>query len=239
MLADITRVRGLFKFGYDEGLIDRPIRYGQSFARPSAKVLRKARAAAGKRMFEAHEIRAMIDAAGPQLKAMIHLGINCGFGNSDCGALPQEALDLHAGWVDFPRPKTGVPRRCPLWPETVTALREAIAGRPEPKDTADAGLVFITIHGRPWRKETSDNPVTKETIKLLRRLGIQRKGVNFYALRHTFQTIADGARDPVATRYIMGHAPDSRDMASVYRERVDDARLQDVVDHVHEWLFGA
>ena len=33
----------------------------------------------------------------------------------------------------------------------------------------------------------------------------------------------------------MGHARD--DMASVYRERVADERLQDVVDYVRRWLF--
>ena len=107
---EIQRIRVLFKFGYDEGLIDKPVRYGQGFKRPSRKVLRKARHTNGKRMFEAHEIRALIEAAGPQLKAMIHLGINCGFGNSDCGTLPQKALDLASGWIDYPRPKTGVAR---------------------------------------------------------------------------------------------------------------------------------
>ena len=236
---EIQRIRVLFKFGYDEGLIDKPVRYGQGFKRPSRKVLRKARHTNGKRMFEAHEIRALIEAAGPQLKAMIHLGINCGFGNSDCGTLPQKALDLASGWIDYPRPKTGVGRRCPLWPETVQALREAMASRLEPKDKALAGLVFITKRGGPWRKETSDNPVSKETAKLLKRLGIQRRGVNFCALRQGFQTIGDEARDPIATRLIMGHAEMAGDMSAVYRERISDARLEAVVNHIHKWLFDS
>ena len=50
---EINRVRILFKFGYDAGLIDRPIRYGASFKRPAKKVIRIARAKAGPRMFEA------------------------------------------------------------------------------------------------------------------------------------------------------------------------------------------
>jgi len=54
---------------------------------------------------------------------MILLGINCGLGNGDCGNLPLRALDLGHGWVDFPRPKTGIPRRGPLRPETVEAQR--------------------------------------------------------------------------------------------------------------------
>jgi integrase len=60
--------------------------------------------------------------AGELAKAMILLGINCGFGNADCGKLPLSAIDFKAGWVNFPRPKTAVERRCPLWPETITAL---------------------------------------------------------------------------------------------------------------------
>ena len=99
-------------------------------------------------------------------------------------------------------------------------------------------MVFITKRGGPWGKETSDKPVSKETAKLLTRLGIERRGVNFYALRHTFQTIGDEARDPVATRHIMGHAENSNDMSAVYREAVGDDRLRAVVDHVHDWLFS-
>ncbi len=235
---EIQRTRILYKWGYDEALIDRPIRYGQSFKRPARKVLRKNRHANGKRMFEASEIRALIDAAGPQLKAMILLGINCAFGNSDCATLPKSALDLKQGWVDYPRPKTGVPRRCRLWPETVEALTLAASKRPKPKDKADAALAFITKRGLRWSKDSSDNPISKEIAKLLQKLGIQRRGVGFYALRHTFQTIGDGARDPIATRHIMGHAESANDMSAVYREDVDDDRLRAVTDHVRAWLFS-
>lgn len=233
---EIQRIRVVFKYAYDAALIDKPIRYGPTFKRPSKRILRKARNANGPRMFEADEIRSMIDAAGVQLRAMILLGINCGFGNTDCATLRKALVDLEGGWIDCPRPKTGVKRRCPLWPETVTALREAIGSRPEPKDEADAGLLFITKFGKPWGKETSDNPVSKETAKLLKSLGIQRKGVNFYALRHTFETIGGEVRDQVAVDHIMGHARD--DMASVYRERISDERLRAVTDFVRQRLFG-
>jgi integrase len=82
----------------------------------------------------------MIDAAGVSLKAMLLLGIDCGFGNSDCASLPLSALDLDGGWITYPRPKTGIERRCPLWPETVAALREVLARRHEPKNAEHAGL---------------------------------------------------------------------------------------------------
>lgn len=113
---EIQRVRVVFKYAYDSGLIEHPMRFGPGFKRPSKRVLRKARNDKGPRMFEAAEVRAVLDKALPQLKAMILLGVNCGFGNADCGNLPLAALDLERGWVNYPRPKTGVQRRCPLWP---------------------------------------------------------------------------------------------------------------------------
>ena len=57
------------------------------------------------------------------------------------------ALDLERGCVDYPRPKTGISRRCPLWPETVAAVRDALACRPTPKKEEHAGLVFVTRCG--------------------------------------------------------------------------------------------
>ena len=244
---EVARGRILFKFAYDAGLIDRPVRYGPSFKRPSRKALRKARYERGLRMFQADEIRALLVKAGLHMKAMILLGINCGLGPADCGSMPLQALDLEAGWLNYPRPKTGVQRRCALWPETVSALRASIAKRPNARDNANAGLAFLTKYGQKWTKDTSDSPISNEFAKLIdtvkvkrgRKLqSIRRKGVGLYALRHTCQTIGDGACDPVATRAIMGHAEAGNDMSAVYREGVDDTRLKAVTDHVRRWLFG-
>ncbi len=232
---EVQRVRSIFKLAYDNGLIDKPIRYGQGFNKPSRKVLRKAKAANGNRMFEAAEIRKMLGAAPQPLRAMILLGVNCGFGNADCGTLPLRAVDLDAGWINYVRSKTGIERRCPFWAETVESLREAIAERPTPKDKRHADLVFVTKYGGPWAKDTPDSPVTKETRKLLDKLGLHRPGLGFYALRHSFRTAAAESRDFRAIDLIMGHADNS--MAGHYRERIDDTRLQAVVDHVHQWLF--
>jgi len=166
---------------------------------------------------------------------MLLLAINAGFGNSDCAHLPLCALDLDSGWLDYPRPKTGINRRAPLWPETAAALREALANRPQPKDPADAGLVFVTKYGASWAKESEGGPVTKETRKLLKALGINGHR-NFYTLRHTFRTVADEAKDQPAADYIMGH--EVPHMSTVYRETISDARLKAVADHVRAWLFS-
>ena len=147
---EVNRARVVFKFAADQRLIERPVHFGQSFDRPSAKMLRKARNEAGPKMFTAEEIRRILGEADPTLKAMIFLGCNCGFGNTDIASLPQAVVDLDAGWIEFPRPKTEIPRRCPLWTETVGALRAAIELRPKAKDKGDDGLCFLTIHGRRW-----------------------------------------------------------------------------------------
>jgi integrase len=234
----IQRIRSVFKFAVESDLIDRPIRFGPGFARPSAKTLRLHKAAKGPKLFSREEVRRMLDGAGLPLRTMILLGINCGFGNADCGQLPLSAVDLEAGIIDFPRPKTGIHRRCPMWPETVEAMQEALAKRKEPKDPADAGLVFITKRGYPWHKDASDSPVAKETAKLLKELPINgRQGLGFYTLRHTFRTVADEARDQPAADYMMGH--EVQHTSSVYREAISDERLRAVSEHVRTWLFAA
>jgi integrase len=256
----IQRVRTVFRYADAQDLVERPVRFGAGFAKPSRKTMRLERARKGSRMFEATEIRMMVDGvlvvgkegpelfqASPQLRAMFLLGVNCGFGNADCGTLPVDAVDLAEGWVNYHRPKTGITRRCPLWPETVSAVKEALAVRPDPKDPRDAGLVFLTKQGRSWAKaggmverdgkkkpKPPDNPVSKETRKVLDALRINGHR-SFYALRHTLETIGGEARDQVAVDAIMGHVRD--DMASVYRERISDERLKAVSDRVRRWLF--
>jgi integrase len=232
----IARIRVLFNFAFDNELIAAPIRYGSGFDRPSAKTMRKHRAEQGPRLFEADEVRRMLSAAGQPLRAMLLLGINCGFGNTDCGTLELRHLDVDGGWANFPRPKTGVQRRCPLWPETVEAIKDWLAVRPKPKDPANAPLVFLTTKGGTTHKILGNNPITTDTGKLLRRLGINgRKGLGFYTLRHIFRTIADEAKDQPACDALMGH--ETGHISSHYREKIADARLKAVAEHVRSWLY--
>jgi len=174
---------------------------------------------------------------------MILLGINAGLGNTDVSELPQSAIDYKRAVLDFPRPKTGIERRATLWPETIKAIKAAIAERPAPKDPADEKLVFITRCGQRWCKyrETGNiNSVGLVFARLLVELGIKRPGCSFYALRHTFETIAGETRDQAAVDRIMGH--EDGGMATRYREWTkgarEDQRLRRVTDYVRKWLFG-
>jgi len=70
-------------------------------------------------MFEASEIHAVLEVVNVHLHAIVLMGINCGYGQTDYARLSQSAIDFKGEWAIFPRPKTSVERRCPLRPETV------------------------------------------------------------------------------------------------------------------------
>jgi len=230
----VQRVRAIFRFAYDEGLIDKPVRYGQAFSPPPAKLMRQKRAEAGLKMFSPEEIHKLLEAASVPMRAMVLLGANCGFGNADIGRLPLTALDLEDRWVNYARGKTGVGRRCALWPETVSALKEAIAQRPKPKDEKAAELVFLLENGTSWFKDQQD-PLGRKFGALRRQVGMFRRGCAFYALRHGFETVAGESIDQVAVNAVMGHVDSS--MAGRYREKISDSRLRAVSDHVRAWLW--
>ena len=238
---EVQRIRSIFKWGHDTELLDRPVRFGLNFRRPSKKLRRLARKATGPKLFSAVELRQIIDTAQTPLKAMILLGINCAFGQHDIATLPITRLDLVHGWHSYERVKTGTDRRCYLWPETVAALKEAITNRPKPKNDADAELVFISDRGHRWVRcrdtGTWVDLLGKEFHKLVLECGIAGKGKSFYSLRRTFRTIADDAGDQPATVFIMGHADDDDDMSAIYRQSIDDDRLRAVTDHVRRWLW--
>ena len=249
----ITVIRGMLKYAYEMNLIEHPIRYGKAFDRPSATLMRKSRRAAvlanGKRLFDAREVRSLIDNAQDPLRAQILLGINGGFGNTDCAYLPVSAVDWERSTIEFDRPKTGTERVVPLWPETLEALRKVLATRPKLIDKGFEHLLFLTEAGKPCvrqnvhRAEDGDieNVVHVDTISnrfrlLLGRLGLKRKGVGFYTLRHTFRTWADEVRDQHAIHRIMGHTIPG--MSGIYVEEISLDRLRTVVNHVRSKLFG-
>lgn len=234
----VTRVRTVFRYLDPDhaNLIDRAVTFGPDFRRPSKKLLRLAKAQAGPRLFANSEINTLIASANSRLKAMIYLGINCALGNSDIGHLEHSHLDLKGGWLNYPRVKTGINRRAKLWSETVKALKAVPSRRAA--FTEHEGLVFLTQTGHPWAGDTRDSPVAKEMAKLLKACDMKRKGLSFYSLRHTFLTIGEESKDMPAVYSIMGHAPRSGDMSSIYRHGVSDDRLEHVSEYVRAWLKG-
>jgi integrase len=240
----ITMARSMFGFAHTADLIEKPVKFGDEFNKPTKKVLRGVRNARGERMISPADCRKLIETAKPQLAAMIYLALNCGFGQSDCAALQRATLAKRPGWIDFPRPKTGIERRCPLWPETIAALAAVEAIRPAPHNKDDADCVFLTRCGFRWvrfidrgtkRVGVNIDSILQEFKKCAKDAKVKLPAGAFYTLRHVHRTIADATRDRAAIDLIMGHGDAS--MGAHYRERIDDERLQAVVDHVRAWLL--
>jgi integrase len=250
----ITVVRSMFKWAVETGVLEHGPRWGKTFVRPSAVEFRRSKAKHerenGKKVFTAEQVRSLIETAGPAMKAAILLGINGGFGNTDCAALPVAAVDLDAAIVDFERPKTAVRRIVPLWPETVAALKAVLAmERPAPATEAAAQLVLRSEAGLPVVrqvvKELADGEIEKVTHvdrlgdwfdELLAEKKLKRRGIGFYTLRHTFRTWADETNDQHAIHVVMGHAIPG--MSGIYVEEIGVERLRRVVAHVRSKLWA-
>ena len=78
-------------------------------------------------IFTSENIRRLLDIADVQMKAMIWLGLNCGFGCTDCADLKWSNVYLANGRIKLARKKTGIPRDLPLWPETIVALEKILS----------------------------------------------------------------------------------------------------------------
>ena len=201
----IQCIRSVFKHAFDAGLIAAPVRFGPGFKRPTKKTLRLHRAEQGPQAVhrrrnppDARRRRRSAEGDDPPRRQL----------RLRQQRLRQPADDRPWTWtpdgIDYPRPKTGIRRRCALWPETVQAVREALAKRPTPKDEADAGLVFITKYGGPWARTRPDSPITKEIPQTPRQAEHERRSRLLYAPPHVPHRRGRG-EGPAGRDYIMGH----------------------------------
>lgn len=226
--GQLIRLRSIFAHAYEVGMVSQPLRYQTSLKAPTARLMRQAgveRRTA--KMLTASEIRALTGVAGRYMAPAIWLGINCGLGNTDICNIRWS--DIHGRWLDFPRPKTAVDRRSYLWNETVQALNKWRKAGPSSE--------YICC-GRNGQKlgsgESNNTPIAHLFSDIAAAAKVEGRG--FYALRHTYRTVADGAGDEPAVYLTMGHA-DSR-VGATYRHRIDDSRLIAVAEFVRGWLLG-
>ena len=139
---------------------------GKALKAPSQRSIRAAKAEAGERLYSASEVRALVEAAKPEFKWLLLLGINCAFGPKDCSLFP----GADGEWHNFARPKTGISRRCWLWPETVEALKDQCEG---------------------WDRYN----VARAFVALCAECEVPNHG--FYSLRRTFVTVADASQSVI------------------------------------------
>ena len=175
-------------------------------------------------IFASVQISKLLSYADVKMKAMIWLGLNCGFGCTDCSELKWNDLDLINARVKLARKKTGISRDLPLWPETVESLEKI------PKT---GKLVFYTSRGNPYiqtlskpdgngnGKYTTLNTITTKSSRLIKKSGLDvPKGTGFYALRRTAATIAARSGGPFAVQRPLGHA--DLQMATRYVQNVSE-----------------
>lgn len=202
------------------------------------------RKARGPKLFTAQELWAILRHACPQMRAMTLLAINCGFGNMDCNLLTISDIDFQRSWLSVMRNKTAVDRDAALWPETAAALKTAIENRYTPADDQFADRVFITKYKSPWLKEGArSNSISQAFTKLAKKAGVHRPGLSFYAIRHTFRTVADRTRDVNAVRRIMGHVDDSIDETYIEEHSGSLSRhaqrsIREVCEYVRRWFLA-
>ncbi len=161
-------------------------------------------------VFISEDIRQLLDVADVQMRAMIWLGLNCGFGCTDCAELKWSNLDFVNARVKLARKKTGIARDLPLWPETIEALEKVLK---------KGKFVFYTSRGNPFvrtilkidgngnSKYSTQNSITRKFSRLIKKAGLKvPKGTGFYTLRRTAATIAARSGDPFAVQRLLGHA---------------------------------
>jgi integrase len=124
----IMGIRQIFNWAYKNELVDRPVRFGTEFSTPPKK-RRRLEQNTHDRMLQPQDIPRLADDASVELRAMILLAVNCGFGNADLKTLDVSSLDLDNAWYDGARRKTGVKRAAKLWDETVDAIHKVIDKR--------------------------------------------------------------------------------------------------------------
>lgn len=212
----ISAIKAMYNWSGENELIDKT---------PNLKAVKKITAAkVEKQTFTPKQIQQLLCRANKKLKAMILLGLNCGFGCTDCSELKWENINFLDKRIQFARTKTGVNRNLPLWQETIDTLNQL------PRTSE---YVFLTKKNNKYvrvvRIEKPDgtarllnhNAISKEFSELIKITGIQtEKGVGFYTLRRTAATLAARSGDPFAVQRLLGHA--DLKMASVYVQDVSE-----------------
>ncbi|MHC4299110.1 MAG: tyrosine-type recombinase/integrase [Planctomycetota bacterium] len=204
-------VRAMFLFAEDTGIIERA---------PKLKRVKNETKAAtgsgGKPLYKPEDLARLLKRADPQLKAMLILALNCGFGPKDIRDLTWEHIEGER--ITLRRSKTGVCQTYLLWPETRELLNdikdkraELIARMAKRKiHHCDDGNVFMTRFWRPWNKDA----VAEQFRKLCKKAKVPCYG--FYRLRHCAST----AMSLVAT-------------AHVHRKFMRHSQLQQQVTYTH------
>ena len=225
----LNAVRAIFKFAEDTDLLTAVPRLSrvrnETRERPDA---------ARRPLYTAEHVQALLGGATAQMRLMILLGLNCGFG-------PKDLEDLtwrHFGgeYVTLPRSKTGVRQTFQLWPQTREALEATRTGRSalirrlakRGRERSDNGHVFSTRAWKQWNKDA----VAVQFRRLCARVGVPCYG--FYRLRHCASTAMASVAMPHVHRRFMRH---SQLQQQVTYTHTSDREVDEAVMRAKEKFF--
>ena len=188
-----------------------------------------------KPLYTLEDIFKLLKSADPQLKAMLMLALNCGFGPKDIRDLTWDHIDGKR--VTLPRSKTGICQTYLLWPEIRRLLNDIRLERVEliarmrkrRVEHCDKGHVFMTRFWRPWGKDA----IAEQFRKLCKKAGVPCYG--FYRLRHCASTVMSLVATPHVHRKFMRH---SQLQQQVTYTHIPDAEVDKAIMKAKEKLFG-
>lgn len=209
--AWLGTIRRMLKHAVEAELIRKMPNTGQSLVAPTATAKRKQLAKTTK-LIPLEEVRHLLDNASETTKPMFLLALNCAFTQADLAGLRTD--HIQGEWLNFPRPKTAIDRRCWLWPETTDCLPAAN------DDDRIFGLDAAVIRKRLYRE-------------------MGRLGVNFSpgCIRHTSLTELGNHGDATCVELIAGHCGRGVTRRH-YVHEVSRERIRDASEHLRRWVFG-
>jgi len=221
-------VRAMFRFAEDTDLIPKS---------PKLKRVRNEPRQNGndKPLYSPEDILRLLRKADEQLKGMIMLALNCGFGPKDVHDLTWN--HIAGDRIALPRSKTGISQTYCLWPETLALLdvirlrrdRRRARARESLSEIARSERVFTTRFGRPWNKDA----IAEQFRRLCRKAGVKCYG--FYRLRHCASTAMSLVASPHVHRRFMRHSQLQQQVAYTH---TPDAAVDLAVMKAREKLLG-
>ena len=226
----LKAVRAIFNFAEVTDLLARAPRLSrvknESLPRPEE---------AERSIYTTPQIQQLVQTAKLQMRMMILLGLNCGFGQKDLQDLTWE--HFQGDRVTLSRSKTGVRQTFLLWPQTIQALAELrtariklisrLAKRGRPR--SDDGHVFMTKYWRPWCKDAISLGFRQLCVKT----GVPCYG--FYRLRHCASTAMASVAMPHVQRKFMRHTQVQQQVTYTH---LADAEVDEAIQKARVKLLG-
>ena len=226
----LTAVRSIFNFADDLDLLTTVPKLKRVRNEPARPI-----GSREKTLYTAEQVHRLLEHADVQLKVMLLLGLNCGFGPKDIQDLTWK--HIRGERVTLPRSKTGICQTFLLWPETLEALEDLRQHRKEliarmadrGRGRSDGGSVFITRFWKFWSKDS----VAEQFRRLCKKAKIPCYG--FYRLRHCASTAMSLVTTPHVQRKFMRH---SKLQQQVTYTHAPDSEVEDAINKTRGKLLG-